>query len=544
MPGRPQRRALKRKQAASTCYRLDKFIKSADTESAEQGSPATAAAASSSNTTVEESLTCREISVGDVESDAEVSNEHPFGNTESSNRVEPSAQKEIAAHSNDIGHTYQTSPSGFLVALNSLTSAQKYSLLTNHKKTHKHFKFPTTYIGGCNRSFRLIWLEQHPWMVCSEAVDGIFCIFCALFSSLETPRGSFVSQPFRLWNKKGEKAKQHEKCAYHQSAVDKATSFRHSIENPESTITAQVYSCKARNIRNNRAVLMSIASAILYCSRQCIALRGDAEDGKSSENPGNWLALLRLLAQHNEVLRNHLEAPAMRSATHLSPHTQNELIGVMGKHIILKGIVDELNTAKFFAILADEVTSHNVEHLAIWARFVDLGKNVREEFLAFIKLERITGEKVAEGILEFLKQNDIPVGNICGQGYDEASNMASQRVGVQARIRQEAPLAVYVHCSAHCLNLVISKSCSLPQVRNVMDRLLQCSRFFLYPKRMGILEMIVKHNIIDSANRKPVLDLCQTRWAEHYSAFQHFYQSFVFIVEALKMIAYRHHLEK
>ena len=381
-------------------------------------------------------------------------------------------------------------------------------------------------------------------MVYSEAVDGIFCIFCALFSSLETPRGSFVSQPFRLWNKKGEKAEQHEKCAYHQSAVDKGTSFRHSIENPESTITAQVYSCKARNIRNNRAVLMSIASAILYCSRQCIALRGDAEDGKSSGNPGNLLALLRLLAQHNEVLRNHLEAPAMRSATHLSPHTQNELIGVMGKHIILKGIVDELNTAKFFAILADEVTSHNVEHLAICARFVDSGKNVREEFLAFIKLERITGEKVAEGILEFLKQNDIPVGNIRGQGYDGASNMAPQRVGVQARIRQEAPLAVYVHCSGHCLNLVISKSCSLPQVRNVMDRLLHCSRFFLYPKRIRILEMIVKHNIIDSANRKPVLDLCQTRWAERHSAFQHFYQSFVFIVEALEMIAYRHHLEK
>lgn len=78
MPGRPQRRALKRKQAASTCYRLDKFIKSADNESAEQGSPATAAAASSSNTTVEESLSCREISVGDVESDAEVSTEHPL----------------------------------------------------------------------------------------------------------------------------------------------------------------------------------------------------------------------------------------------------------------------------------------------------------------------------------------------------------------------------------------------------------------------------------------------------------------------------------
>lgn len=143
-----------------------------------------------------------------------------------------------------------------------------------------------------------------------------------------------------------------------------------------------------------------------------------------------------------------------------------------------------------------------------------------------------------------MKQNDIPVGNLRGQGYDGASNMASQRVGVQAQIRQEAPLAVYVHCSGHCLNVVISESCSLPQVCSVMDRLLQCSRFFLYPKRMGTLEMIVKHSIIDSANRKPVLDLCKTRWVECHNAFQHFFHSFVFIVEALQIIAYQHHLEK
>ena len=92
-----------------------------------------------------------------------------------------------------------------------------------------------------------------------------------------------------------------------------------------------------------------------------------------------------------------------------------------------------------------------------------------------------------------------------GQGYDGASNMASNRVGVQARIRQEAPLAVYVHCNGHCLNLVINKSCSLPQVRNVVDRLLQCCRFFLYPKRMGTLELIVKNNVVDSTRRKAIL---------------------------------------
>lgn len=93
----------------------------------------------------------------------------------------------------------------------------------------------------------------------------------------------------------------------------------------------------------------------------------------------------------------------------------------MGKHIILKGILNDLNAAPYYSILADEVTSHNEEHLAICARFVDEKKDVREEFLTFIKLERITGEKIAESILAFLKENNIPATNMRGQGYDGAA---------------------------------------------------------------------------------------------------------------------------
>ena len=123
--------------------------------------------------------------------------------------------------------------------------------------------------------------------------------------------------------------------------------------------------------------------------------------------------------------------------------------------------------------------------------------------------------------------------------------MSSGAVGVQARIKKQAPLATYVHCNGHCLNLVISKSCALPQVRNVMDRLRSCCRYFLNsPKRSGVLELIVTHNVEDQAKRKPLLDLFKTRSAERHCASQHFYQAFVFLVEALEMIGFKHHLAK
>ena len=38
---------------------------------------------------------------------------------------------------------------------------------------------------------------------------------------------------------------------------------------------------------------------------------------------------------------------------------------MMGKHKILKGVLDELKAEPYYSILANKVTSHNVEHLAI-----------------------------------------------------------------------------------------------------------------------------------------------------------------------------------
>ena len=81
------------------------------------------------------------------------------------------------------------------------------------------------------------------------------------------------------------------------------------------------------------------------------------------DNLGNFLALLKLVAVHDLELRTHLESPQMRCVTYISGCTQNEVIEVLEKHIILREIVEEIKKAPFYTILADEVTSNDVEHL-------------------------------------------------------------------------------------------------------------------------------------------------------------------------------------
>ena len=283
----------------------------------------------------------------------------------------------------------------------------------------------------------------------------------------------------------------------------------------------------------------------MLCGRQCIALRGDVEKITGPGNPGNFLAILRLIANHNQDLREHLESPAMKNATMVSPRIQNELLEVMSQHYIIANLVKEVNDAKFFSVMADEVTSANQEVLAVCIRFADKNDDIREEFISFTKVERITGEILANEIKAVLQGKGLQLSQLRGQGYDGAANMSSNIAGVQGRMKQDAPLAVYIHCNSHALNLVISKSCSLQSIKLAVDKVKAVCLFFQNsPKRNGLLEFIYQANNDASNRNKALIDLCRTRWSARHNAYTHMYQSFEYIIQALEIISNGLHLDK
>ena len=279
-------------------------------------------------------------------------------------------------------------------------------------------------------------------------------------------------------------------------------------------------------IKENRQIVKSIARAVLFCGRQCIALRGHSE---KLDDP---------------TLAAHLQTETVSSrVTYLSPQSQNEMIDVIGKHYIQKKRVKEILESKYYAILADEATSHNEEKLAIVIRFVDANKDIREEFLKFKDLERTTGAAVSAVLLATLEALNSPIKDCYGQGYDgAASSMSSERVGVQANILAHAPKGVYVHCASHCLNLVISHACSLQSIRNMIDKVKQVCIFFNYsPKRNGLLSAIIQEQHPENGKKKPLITLCATRWVARIEAYDHFYASFKYTVFALEIMAHNMH---
>jgi len=84
----------------------------------------------------------------------------------------------------------------------------------------------------------------------------------------------------------------------------------------------------------------------------------------------------------------------------------------------------------------------------------------QEVFVGPYEVPETTGEQMAKLALDVLLRLNIPVSCLRDQTYDGAANMAGKFSGAQAVLKKEQPLELYVHCGAHCVNLITQCACS------------------------------------------------------------------------------------
>ena len=203
----------------------------------------------------------------------------------------------------------------------------------------------------------------------------------------------------------------------------------------------------------------------------------------------------------------------------MSKTIQNELIDCVGAWI-RQQLFHEVAEARFFSILADETTDcSNREQLTLVFRFVDGENQIREEFLYFIEAPSTTGEALADLLLTQVRMYSLDPSMIRGQGYDGAASMCGKQRGAAT---QQFLLALYVHCSAHVLNLCIVKACEIQAVRNVLGTMIEIDLFFNYSaKRQVVLEKHISLCMPESKKKK-LVDLCRTRLVERHEGFESF----------------------
>lgn len=177
------------------------------------------------------------------------------------------------------------------------------------------------------------------------------------------------------------------------------------------------------------------------------------------ENPGNFMATIRLLAKYDVVLAQHLlkgkDHP--RSVTYLSNTIQNEIINILGESVRRK-ILSEIKEAKYFSIMLDSTPDITHEdQISEVLRYVHIDENrnieIKEVFLRFLKVDKKEAVSLVNTILGALNEDEISINNCRGQAYDNAAVMAGLKGGVQQKIIEMNPKAVFVNCENHSLNL-------------------------------------------------------------------------------------------
>ena len=255
-----------------------------------------------------------------------------------------------------------------------------------------------------------------------------------------------------------------------------------------------------------------------------------------NSNTGNFLAVLELLATRDDILRKHLEN-GKKNCRYTSKTIQNKIINVIADYLRNKTTRDltEGKISKYFCLIANEVTdtTTNKEVLSLCLRFLSgnddpSSVNISEVFVDYVHLERTTGKVIADAIVKSLHDMGFDIGNLRGQGYDGASAMFSSIQGVNGRIREIAPLALYSHCKSHeyCIKLQADEYKEYDQFS---ERRIPILRQF---QNICLLGKILDRTENASSKRK-LQGLCKTRWAERHTCYETFHELYLSITVTL-----------
>jgi hypothetical protein len=366
----------------------------------------------------------------------------------------------------------------------------------------------------------------YTWLRYSTEDDALYCGPCVLFGRKESKEKLFINK-VTDWSNLPCFIKQHLKDgSSHFTYQAMAEDFIriHSRDTEDEAIINNLSKFRKDRVMKNRHILRKITKTLLLCGKQNIPIRGQIPERS------NFMAILNSLARGDEVLSEHL-ACGNRRAMYTSPDIQNEIMNILGNQI-RTAIVANCNKSKSFALITDETTDKSTrEQLSVCLRYlvrdpVSQEISIKEDFLDFVLATSTTGEHLAELLIETLQGAGINIANMRGQGYDGAANMAGKINGVQARIRQTVPGALYVHCKSHCLNSAIVHSCNDKSVRNVMTTVQEVAFSFDYSAKK--LQAFFDELESDAATkekmekRTKLRTLCETRWTSRADALHTF----------------------
>uniref|UniRef100_H2ZVP5 TTF-type domain-containing protein n=1 Tax=Latimeria chalumnae TaxID=7897 RepID=H2ZVP5_LATCH len=344
-----------------------------------------------------------------------------------------------------------------------------------------------------HNKYQSSWKNKFNWISYDTIKDKVFCDTCCSANRMQLPLPA-TSKGFSNWKKAIEWFGTHEKSNLHRAAVSSLGAVKAGVN-----VAAACSEAKQKQMKEARSALIKILSSVQYLSCQGLSVRGHTDE------ESNLNQLLALRAEDIPDLKSWLYRTKYRWISH---DIVNEMIEIMA-HDILCTLMKEIHEAGFFSIIMDETTDISVrEQVSICFRIVNKDFDTEEIFFGFYNTSDTTSQTLYTLLKDVLLRFDFPLEKCRGQCYDGATNVAGCRRGLQALVQEDEPRAVYVHCLAHTVNLV---------VQDVAQNIVACRNFLtLIHELISLVKNSPKclawFEEFQRADKETLQSFCPTRW--------------------------------
>ena len=248
------------------------------------------------------------------------------------------------------------------------------------------------------------------------------------------------------------------------------------------------------NFKENQEILKVLINGTCYLANQELAFCGN-DESVTSFNRGNYVELIYAFAENDERISRHLETSTVFWFSGLSNRIQNDIIETVAE-VIRTDIRKDINKASFVAVEVDETTdvTQKAQISVIFCYVCEASCIVKKAFFGF---DGVSDDRRASAIAQYvlgILQKFNSVEKLVAPTYDGASVMSSELNGVQAKRKEDVPEAMFLHCYAHKLNLVLLHSAKCMPERKAFFITLEglSALFSKTTKRTRLLDNVVK----------------------------------------------------
>ncbi|XP_025199262.1 zinc finger MYM-type protein 1-like [Melanaphis sacchari] len=401
--------------------------------------------------------------------------------------------------------------------------------------------FPRTLSGNQYRGFLSRYYNNYKWIEYSPIKDAAFCFPCRMFkgNSLNNSQldHAFSIRGFRHWKNATTAFNNHQNSKAHNYSTISMSKFLDG--NPIDVIIDEnkklELSQRECERLKNRDFFKRLIDITILLAKSGKPFRGH-DESINSFNQGMFKEISKLLIKYDPIFKNHMDS-SPRNALYSSNRIQNDII--MALYNYFKRKLALLLQNKKISIIADETSDvgHH-QQMSIVIRYFDsiLNKPV-EHFVCLQRLTTVDAQSIFNS-LNYVLVNKLSLNwsSVVGVCFDGAATMSGFNNRVQAKCKAKNNSIMYIHCYAHCLNLVLVDSVGRKN-RVVFDFFGTVQLIFAFIEsscvRHAILEKIAKQINVKLVTLKSISN---TRWACRSEAISAIKFNYSALVKALQEI--------